>query len=218
MTGIGQAHNEHVVVRTQTAIYTARRVIVAVPPPLVLQLRFEPPLPPHKIHLLQHMPMGTSWKVFARYDRPFWHEDGLRGEAISPDGISSAICDVSPEDRSKGVLMAFIIGPKAYKFANIDEKTQKEEVLRQLVVCYGDKAARPIKMAVHSMINESWSTGCPVAGMTPGMWTTLGEWPRKPVDRAHWAGTETATAWSGYMEGAVQSGQRAAEEVLLALK
>jgi monoamine oxidase len=34
------------------------------------------------------------------------------------------------------------------------------------------------------------------------------------VGRLHWAGTETATAWTAYMEGAVQSGQRAADEVL----
>jgi monoamine oxidase len=37
-----------------------------------------------------------------------------------------------------------------------------------------------------------------------------------PVDRIHWAGAETATVWSGYMDGAVQSGERAAAEVVQA--
>lgn len=37
------------------------------------------------------------------------------------------------------------------------------------------------------------------------------------VCRIHWAGTETATQWCGYMSGAVQSGQRAAVEVLAEL-
>ncbi len=69
-------------------------------------------------------------------------------------------------------------------------------------------------MTVHSMANQRWSTGCPVAGMPPGTWTTLGEWMRKPVDRVRWADTEVATAWSGYMEGAVRSAQHAAREVL----
>jgi monoamine oxidase len=36
------------------------------------------------------------------------------------------------------------------------------------------------------------------------------------VGRIHWAGTETASVWSGYMDGAVSSGQRAAAEVLTA--
>ena len=40
---------------------------------------------------------------------------------------------------------------------------------------------------------------------------------RRPSGLLHWAGTETATEWSGYMDGAVQSGKRAAEEVRSAL-
>ena len=39
---------------------------------------------------------------------------------------------------------------------------------------------------------------------------------REPVERIHWAGTETATFWNGYMDGAVRSGERAAKEVLAA--
>jgi monoamine oxidase len=39
----------------------------------------------------------------------------------------------------------------------------------------------------------------------------------EPVGRIHWAGAETASRWSGYMEGAVESGERAAREVLSVL-
>ncbi len=49
---------------------------------------------------------------------------------------------------------------------------------------------------------------------TPGTWTQLGPALRAPVGRVHWAGTETATVWCGYMDGAVQSGERAAAEIL----
>jgi len=41
---------------------------------------------------------------------------------------------------------------------------------------------------------------------------------RKPLGRVHWAGTETATEWSGYVEGALESGDRAAREVLAGLR
>jgi monoamine oxidase len=34
----------------------------------------------------------------------------------------------------------------------------------------------------------------------------------------HWAGTETSTFWQGYMDGAVRSGERAADEALHALR
>jgi monoamine oxidase len=52
--------------------------------------------------------------------------------------------------------------------------------------------------------------------MPPGGWTQFGPALREPVGAIHWAGAETATVWNGYMDGAVQSGQRAASEVLTA--
>jgi monoamine oxidase len=47
--------------------------------------------------------------------------------------------------------------------------------------------------------------------------TSFGESLREPVGRIHWAGTETATVWNGYMDGALESGERAAREVLARL-
>lgn len=69
----------------------------------------------------------------------------------------------------------------------------------------------------HSMLHDEWSGGCPLASPPPGTWTSVGEWVRKPVGPIHWAGTESSTRFYGYMEGAVDAGQRAAEEVALAL-
>jgi monoamine oxidase len=54
--------------------------------------------------------------------------------------------------------------------------------------------------------------------MEPHTLTRYGSSIRKPAHGIHWAGTETATYWSGYMDGAVSAGQRAASEVLAKLK
>jgi len=48
----------------------------------------------------------------------------------------------------------------------------------------------------------------------PGFFTRYGKILREPIDRLYFAGTETATKWSGYMEGAIQAGERAAREIL----
>jgi monoamine oxidase len=53
-----------------------------------------------------------------------------------------------------------------------------------------------------------------VAVAPPGVLSTYGVALREPVGRIHWAGTETATYWNGYMDGAVSAGLRAAREVL----
>jgi monoamine oxidase len=49
--------------------------------------------------------------------------------------------------------------------------------------------------------------------MPPGVWSDFGAALRQPVGRLHWAGTETAEVFNGYMDGAVRSGERAASEV-----
>lgn len=64
---------------------------------------------------------------------------------------------------------------------------------------------------------DPWSRGCYAGHLATGVWTEFGSALRRPCGRIHWAGTETAQRWSGYMDGAVRSGERAAREVLAAM-
>jgi len=86
-------------------------------------------------------------------------------------------------------------------------------VLDSLAKMFGEKARTPIEYVEFDWSAEEWSGGCPVANMVPGAMLSVGSALRAPVGRIHWAGTETATEWTGYMEGALQSGERAAREV-----
>jgi monoamine oxidase len=61
---------------------------------------------------------------------------------------------------------------------------------------------------------QRWTRGCYVGFTPPGVLLDFGEAIRRPHGRVHWAGAETATIWNGYMEGALRSGSRAAQEAL----
>jgi monoamine oxidase len=76
--------------------------------------------------------------------------------------------------------------------------------------------ARPAFYIDHNWSEEEWTRGDYAAFLPPGVFTGYGPEIRKPVGRIHWAGTETATEWNVYMDGAVQSGERTAAEVLSA--
>nr|MCU0296326.1 FAD-dependent oxidoreductase [Candidatus Nanopelagicales bacterium] len=82
----------------------------------------------------------------------------------------------------------------------------------------GPLAAKPIDYVDKDWTAEQWSRGCYGATMPPGVLTTVGHLMRTPHELVHWAGTETATQWSGYVEGALESGERAAREVVAALR
>jgi len=85
------------------------------------------------------------------------------------------------------------------------------------VIVIGPAATRPADYAEHDWTADPWTRGCYGAHFPPGTWTQFGPALRRPAGLLHWAGTETATEWSGYMDGAVQSGKRAAAEILDAL-
>ena len=81
---------------------------------------------------------------------------------------------------------------------------------------FGPRAAKPAEYVERDWAAGEWSRGCYGGRFGTGVWTGYGEALRKPVGRIHWAGTETAEAWNGYMDGAVRSGERVAREVLTA--
>ncbi|KAA8650203.1 hypothetical protein EYZ11_003937 [Aspergillus tanneri] len=215
---LDRRNTNQVQVKTTKHTYSCKRVIFAIPQQHILQVDFFPALPPQKIKLLQNMPMGQYWKIIAMYPTPFWREQGLRGEVVSPDGFMGLISDVSPVDGRCGMLVAFVAASKAMALLDMEKEDRERHILKELETCYGKEASNPTKLTLHTMMEEKWSAGCPVAAPAPGCWVTMGHWMRKPIDRVYWAGTETATNWSGYMEGAVNSGIRAANEVLEALE
>lgn len=192
----------------------ARFAIVAVPPALTAQIRFEPGLAPARAQLLQRLSEGTIIKANAIYDEPFWRADGLKGFGFATDGPVLAAFDNSPPDGSPGVLCCFIKGDASRRLRQLDPSERRGEILGGLERFFGPMASKP--QAYHELdwSAEPWTRGCFSAHFPPGVWTRFGPALREPSARIHWAGTETAAIWNGYMDGAVRSGERAAAEVL----
>jgi monoamine oxidase len=189
-------------------------VIVACPPPLVLDIDWHPQLPVQRRQLLRDVEMGQLMKCDAVYETPFWRKDGLSGFGISDHGATRAVFDNSPKDGNPGVLLAFVGGPTWREYGTMSRSDRKAAVLAGFAEMFGDQALHPIDYVEHDWNHEVWTRGGPVANYQPGTMTTVGHTIRKPFGRVHWAGTETSTYWTGYMDGAVRSGQRAALEVL----
>lgn len=205
-------------VKTESDEIVTKYVIIAVSPTLAGRIRYEPPMPASRDGLMQRMPMGTAIKMMLVYETPFWREQGLSGFALTDHDVPQLLYDNSPEDASCGILLGFTEGLPARKWIAETAETRKAEAIRTAVACFGDRAATPIEFIDKSWTEEEFSRGCYAGTMTPGTWTTFGNALRTPVGRIHWAGTETATYWNGYVEGAMQAGERTAQEVLKRLE
>jgi monoamine oxidase len=192
----------------------ARRAIVAVPPTLAGRIAYDPPLPAARDQLTQRMPQGTVIKTMAIYETPFWREQGLSGQATSDTGPARVVFDNSPPDGSPGVLLGFLEGRLARRWGARPAAERRAAVLAGHARLFGAPAAHPERFVERVWADEEWTRGCYGCLMVPGGWTEYGHALRAPVGRLYWAGAETATVWNGYMDGAVQSGERAAAEVL----
>jgi monoamine oxidase len=196
-------------------VVRAGRAIVALPPTLAGRIRYSPALPPLRDQLTQQVPMGYVIKVQIAYPEPFWRTERLSGSVFSLDDEVSVIFDNSPQDLSCGVLLGFLEGRQARSAGKLPPEERKELVLSVLATFFGPRAAEPDEYVEKDWAAEEWSRGCYGGRFGTGVWTSYGEALREPVGRIHWAGTETAEVWNGYMDGAVRSGERAAREVLV---
>jgi len=101
----------------------------------------------------------------------------------------------------------------ARAFDSLPAEQRRRDALRCFASLFGDDALKPLDYVDHRWGAEEFAPGGPTAAVPPGAWTRYGPWLREPVGPIHWAGTETADEWTGFLDGAVRSGQRAAAEI-----
>jgi monoamine oxidase len=202
-----------VTVHTDGGRLGAARVVSTLPPALSLDVDFRPNMSGARRDWCRAMIPGRVIKCFAVYDRPFWRESGLSGFAVGDRPPVHVAFDACTRGSDKGILLGFIEGREAAEWQEGDETQRRLAVLECFARYFGRQALHPERYLDHGWASEPWSRGC-YAGV-PGRGGVLGlaEAARVPQGRLHWAGTETATHWNGYIEGAIRSGERAAAEI-----
>uniref|UniRef100_A0A8D0EEU0 Amine oxidase n=2 Tax=Salvator merianae TaxID=96440 RepID=A0A8D0EEU0_SALMN len=217
---IDQSGDNVIVETLNHEIYKCRYVISAIPPILTTKIHFKPELPTKRNQLIQRMPMGSVIKCMVYYKEAFWKKLGSCGSAMILDEeapISITLDDTKP-DHSVPALMGFILTRKAYRLADASKEERKRKICEIYAKAFGtDEALHPVHYEEKNWSAEQYSGGCYTAYFPPGIMSQYGRVIRQPAGKIYFAGTETATQWSGYMDGAVQAGERAAREVLYSM-
>jgi monoamine oxidase len=199
-------------VTTDKGEYTARFVIVAGPPGPAARIDFEPHLSATRDLLHQRMPMGAIIKVVVAYREAFWRAKGFSGQVATDDDVLGLVLDDWLEGTTP-MLLCFIEGRHAVALSAASRETRKEKVLASLIRFFGPEAADAIGYEDNDWQVEPYTHGY-VGHMPPGTMTRMGPAMREPCGRIHWAGSETEPQWAGYIEGAMRSGIRTANEVI----
>jgi monoamine oxidase len=157
---------------------------------------------------------GAAIRVITTYVEPFWRADGLCGESAHPRSPVVITIDQCPPGGTPGVLSSYAFGSSAVHLAGLPAAQRRATWLAELVKRFGPPAGEPLGYLETDWSAEQWSLGGTISHFPPATLTTYGTALRAPVGRIHWAGAERATEMHGLIEGAVRSGERAADEVL----
>ena len=202
--------------------FTCRHLIIALAPSLYKTINFQPALPDKKLEATQRMYMGSIIKTITVFDRPYWKEAGFSGSILNTAQVAEPVVfsyDDSAKAKQFYALMGFVVADSSRKWA---QHTREE---RRLAVCeqYAQAFHCPQMLTgCRDYIEQNWSDekfsgGCYTDIMPPNLLSSLKDQLRTPCGdhgQILFAGTELATRFSGYMDGAVQAGERAAFDLL----
>ncbi|USW55831.1 Putative flavin amine oxidase, YjgF/YER057c/UK114 family, RutC-like superfamily [Septoria linicola] len=212
------AQQDVVVKRSGARVYRARKVVSAVPPPVLKKIHFEPPLPLAKQLLIDSFRYGFYQKVIVVFKTPFWiKKKSSCGLVQSFLGPAAVIRDTSVPVDDKWVLTCFVAGTPGQEWSRHDQPERERQILEQIAAVYEYPAAKHelVEFVTLPWSDEEWTGyGCPSPALPPGVLEVAGHAIRDSVRDVHFVGTETSDVWKGYMEGAVRSGERGAEEVI----
>ena len=198
------------------SIYKAKRVICSMPIPAMRWIKFEPLLPALKAKAIRMVPVQKITKVIMVPTTPFWEEDGF-SPAMWTDSDCGEIRALREGEDANHItcLMAWARGFRADRLDTLG----REGAMQRTLDAYTEiRPAAKGKLEVAGI--KSWQTdpftGGDWAVFAPGQVTESVPALLAPADRIHFCGEHTATSNRG-MEGAMESGERAAFEVLDAI-
>ena len=207
-----------------TVVVHARyAVVTGAPPSSGCGIHFTPPLPYEKRQLFQRMPMGNSVKVQAVYPTPFWRDMGFTGTilaSVPPFGrhdkpLLSNCFDNTPYAGTPGVILCFVEGKTSVDMMRWSHEERKNVVGNWLARSFGPRAMNSMRLLLdYNWAHQPYIGGAYSSYFTPGGWTELGHVLRKPFGNVFWAGTEYALDGFGYINGAIQSGNFTAEQIV----
>ncbi len=205
---------DRVTVKTAHTDYRARHLIVTAPPQLYGAMGILPHLPENRQRVIAGYQPGSVIKTALVFEKPWWREQGLSGSLLSPGAICNAGLDASPPDGRAGTLVLFSTSASGRRLGQTTSESDRiEKVIEWLRSVAGPNVPAPIAGRSVDWNADPWSLGGYASRRGLGGWAA-GADLFAPVGNIHFAGTETAIEWRSFMEGALQSAERAADAIL----
>jgi monoamine oxidase len=186
--------------------------ILAIPLTTARLIEFNPPLSSAHQRLMDELSYGAVTKVLIEYRKRFWDERGWNGRLTTDSPIVLTWHATSHIENEHGIITVYTGGEPGAKLAALSDAARIHLAMSEIEKLFPGSSDIIENTATMAWPNEPYTRAAYVAfapGEVTAHWTTLFE----PVGRLFFAG-ENATPIQGFMEGAVESGQRAAAIII----
>jgi monoamine oxidase len=188
-------------------------VLVTAPAPIAAEIEFAPALPDAQRDAFSRLRYGRATKTLLQFDRHSWRKP-RHPRACATDLDVGAVWDGSEDQDDRRGMLILLAGGRASDAIKSIIKSDGIQQLLQDVKFFGVGRAKLIAMRSISWEDDPWARGA-YAYFDPSFPTSARRLLRAPWKRVFFAGEHTSSKWQGYMNGAVESGLRAAEEILM---
>lgn len=193
--------------------YDAKSVVCSMPQSVMRQVKFSPRLPQRMEQAIDEIDYGVSIQVHFLIKKKFWEQDGLPQSIWSDETFERFAVLRRGENQEPSSAIAFINGNEAFKYDFMSDKEVAQYTLKELI-----KSRPSLEGALEPVMVQSCHRDLHGAGdwvfWRPGQVSKYAPYMREPHGNIHFCGEHTALMERG-MEGAFESGERAALDVLL---
>jgi monoamine oxidase len=171
-----------------------------------------------KLTAIAEQGMGTNSKLHVQFDRRHWNELGCNGETYADTGYQNTWEVTRGQEGKSGILVDYTGGSIGASFGSGTPASRATQFLRQLEPVLPGIADRwNGRATIDYWTGYPWTRGS-YAYWKTGQYTRFAGVEGQQEGNCHFAGEHTSIDFQGYLNGAVESGQRAAAEVVADLK
>jgi len=192
------------------ATVTGDYMVCALPLPVMRRVEVRPALSPQKRAAIDQIDYIPAARVFLQSRSRFWLKRGENGWATTDDPMD--VWDYTRDQPGgRGILGAYTTGRTALEITYRDPTDRAQLVLDKMERVHPGMRDQYEGSASHSWVTDRWSLGA-AAEFKAGQLSEFYKVLSVPEGRIHFAG-EHASPWNGWMNGALESGNRAAAEI-----
>jgi monoamine oxidase len=185
-------------------------LVSAMPASLLSDIQWDAPIPDRQRDAFARLRYGPATRLLVQFARRFWRHAG-RPRAFGSDQPIGAVWEGNEQQAGPGGILSFLAGGSASgQLQQILDRESIDGVLARLR--WLGAPSKVLRAETIVWEQDPWARGG-YAYFDPSFDPRLRDWLARPAGRILFAGEHTSIKWQGYMNGAVESGQRAACEV-----